>query len=153
MLVKMSFCIFNHYFYIHNRHLGWILGVCYAGKTDVFFESCSFTCITGMSYGCYAGKSDDFCLEIALLPGKTIKDHKKTSENGSPSMKLHVHRMQRRAQRTLKAAQGYRNRLHGRSQGPPAAPLGSLLTTLDALLESNLVIWMRFSIKIFSKSR
>ena len=37
MQVKVRFSVFNHYFYLHNRHPGWVAGVCYAGKNAVFF--------------------------------------------------------------------------------------------------------------------
>ena len=70
--------------------------------------------------------------------------------NNSPSVKMDAHRMQKRAQRTLKAAQGYQKRLHGSFQGPPGVPLGSLFGTLDALLESNLLIWMYYK-NLFQK--
>ena len=46
MQVKLQFSKTNITFYLQNRPLGWILGAWYAGKSNVFFENCTFTCIT-----------------------------------------------------------------------------------------------------------
>ena len=35
MQVKVMFYFKNLNFYLHNRHLAWLIGVCYASKSDV----------------------------------------------------------------------------------------------------------------------
>ena len=43
-----------------------------------FFENSIFTCITRTWHGCYAGNRDVPGLGIALLPGKSLKNYKKS---------------------------------------------------------------------------
>ena len=74
MQVQVSFLVSDHHFHLHNRHPGWILGVCYAGESDVFFENRTFACERGTWHSSYVGKIHIFLI-IAILPRKTSTDN------------------------------------------------------------------------------
>ena len=80
----------NHYFYLHTRHLRSILGACHAGKSDVFFENCNFTCINDIWCCSYAGKIDVFFWELQFYEVKLIKTYKnelKEPQGGQRTLK------------------------------------------------------------------
>ena len=86
---------------VRTRHLGSILGVCYAGKDDDWEQTNSlFTCITDNWYGSYAGKrarSMKSIHSLALSSKYLQRNAKDLSMRVSPS----VMRDQVRALRSL----------------------------------------------------
>ena len=92
----------NHHFYLHTRHLRSILTACYAGKSYVFFENCTFTCITDTWYGSYAGKIDVFFWECHFCQVKPLETDK-NQPRGSPGQSNRRKKLKKNTGRVPKA--------------------------------------------------
>ena len=124
MQVKVHFFVSNHHFYLHNRHLVQVIGVCYAGKSYVFFWKLSFYLHNRHLAWLLCRWNWCFFLRIALLPGKIVENRKKSSPGAPWRPSCGPVELQRGTKRSQGAPRAAKRSPRGASRSLQDAPWG-----------------------------